>query len=51
MQIVSVNVGMPRELPTPEGVEGEVAAGDAVERLRTAPDRMPVRDVIHLYFF
>jgi MOSC domain-containing protein YiiM len=31
--------------------EGDVASGDTVERLQTAPDRMPVRDVIHLFFF
>lgn len=31
--------------------EGEVGAGDPIERLRTAPDRIPIRTVIHLFFF
>jgi MOSC domain-containing protein YiiM len=31
--------------------EGEVGAGDVIERVRTAPDRMSVRTVIHLFFF
>lgn len=31
--------------------EGEVGAGDAVEKVATDPERMTVRDICHLYYF
>lgn len=31
--------------------EGEVGAGDVIERIETGPERMSVRDVFHLLYF